>query len=84
MITLYKPGNTHDVQGILCELKQFDVNELDYALSHGYVTDPKDTIEKEPQTVLVKDVRAAAKAAGIPNYSKAPVEKLIRELNREI
>ena len=55
MITLYKQGNTHDVKGILCELKQFNVSELDYALSQGYVTDPNLTLGVEP--IATKKVR---------------------------
>ena len=88
MITLYKKGNTHIVRDIICELRQFKVNELEYALSLGYITDPKKLAEKEADTnesgkLSVKEVREAAKKAGISNYSKKKVDDLKKELGYE-
>ena len=88
MITLYKKGNTHIVRGVVCELKNFDVTELDFALSIGYITDESKLDEKEADTnqsgkLSVKEVRVAAKKAGISNYSKKKIDDLKKELGYE-
>ena len=64
MITLYKKGNSHIVRGVICELRSFKTNELEFAKSLGYITDPLKLDEKEADTnesgkLSVKEVRAA-------------------------
>lgn len=39
-IQLYKPGNTHKVKGVECEVKNFDIAELDYQLKEGWYRYP--------------------------------------------
>ena len=68
MITLYKKGNTHIVRGVICELRKFGNNELDYALSIGYITDPKKIDEKV--------VRAATKETCTSSQPKKKVTTL--------
>ena len=58
-------------------------------MSLGYITDPLKLAEKEADTngsgkLSAKEVRAAAREAGIPNYSKAKVDDLKKELGYEI
>lgn len=48
MITLYKKGSTHIVKGVECEIKNFNIDELESAKKEGYVTDPKD-LNKKPK-----------------------------------
>ena len=91
MITLYKKGNTHIVRGVSCELKQFGVNDLGYALSQGYNTNPLDLhkiTEDEADTngtgkLSISEIRTAAKLAGIDNYSKKRIATLLSELGYE-
>lgn len=88
MISLYKKGNTHIVRDVICELRQFSVSDLDYALSLGYITDPKKLGEKAADTngsgkLSSKEVRAAAKSAGITGYTKKKIEDLKKELGYE-
>lgn len=49
MITLYKKGDTHTIKGVQCEIKNFKVDELDYAKSLGYVTDPAELNKPKPK-----------------------------------
>ena len=84
MITLYKKGNSHIVRGVVCELRNFDATELDFALSLGYKTDESKLEDLSNSAELsVKEVRALAKEAGISNYSKKKVEDLKKELGYE-
>jgi len=88
MITLYKKGNSHIVRGVVCELRNFETTEFDYALSLGYITDESKLDEKEADTnqsgkLSVKEVREAAKKAGISNYSKKKIDDLKKELGYE-
>lgn len=85
MITLYKKGNSHIVRGVVCELKNFDVTELDFALSQGYITDESKLDEKidDNNDLSTKEIRVLAKEAGIKNYSKKKVDDLKKELGYE-
>lgn len=91
MISLYKEGNTHIIRDVSCELKQFHVNDLEYAISQGYKTSPHDLYKptrEEADTnnsgkLSTKEIRAAAKLAGIKNYSKKKIADLLKELNYE-
>tara|TARA_R110002096_G_scaffold20771_1_gene68084 strand:- start:427 stop:705 length:279 start_codon:yes stop_codon:yes gene_type:complete len=91
MISLYKEGNTHIIRDVNCELKQFHVDDLDYALSQGYKTNPKDLYsptKEEADTnnsgkLSTKEIREAAKLAGIKNYSKKKITDLLSELGYE-
>lgn len=56
MIQLYKSGGKTLVNGIECEVKNFGVDELDSALSDGYVKTPE-------ETKAVKKTRAHKKPA---------------------
>lgn len=54
-IQLYKPGNNHVVQGVPCEVKNFDIAELDYQLKQGWFRvpgewDQVETEAEEPET----------------------------------
>lgn len=82
MITLYKKGNSHIVRGVICELRKFGNDELDYAKSLGYITDPL-KLEDDSAELSVKEIRALAKEAGIKNYSKKKVDELKKELGYE-
>jgi hypothetical protein len=91
MISLYKEGNTHIIRDVSCELRQFDVNDLEYALSQGYKTSPHDLYKptkEEADTngtgkLSTPEIRAAAKLAGIKNYSKKKIATLLSELGYE-
>lgn len=92
MICLYKKGNTHIVRGVNCTLERFKPDDLDYALSLGYVVDPtqigKAPTKEQADTnksgkLSNKEVREAAKLAGIDNYSKARISNLKKELGYE-
>ena len=91
MISLYKEGNTHIIRGVSCELKQFNVNDLEHALSLGYKTSPRDLYKptkEEADTngtgkLSTAEIRAAAKLAGIDNYAKKRISTLLSELGYE-
>ncbi len=54
MISLYRKGNTHVIRGTLCQMQQFDVNELEWAQSEGWLTDPKMIAELEKPKAKAK------------------------------
>lgn len=88
MITLYKKGNSHIVRGIICELRNFKTNELEFAKSLGYITDPLKLDEKEAdanenEKLSSKKVKVVAKQAGISNNSKKKAGDLKKELGYE-
>lgn len=87
MISLYKEGNTHIVRGVTCELTRFKPVDVEVALSKGYVLCPNDlykTIDSVDTNhsgkLSNKEIREAAKKAGIENYSKARIANLKKEL----
>ena len=80
MISLYKEGNSHIVRGVICELRQFKPDEIDYALSLGYVTSPDSIGIEEAKELTTKELRLKAKEAGITNYSKKKAVDLKEEL----
>ena len=86
MITLYKKGNSHIVRGVVCELRNFETTELDFAKSIGYITDESKLEEEvdDSAELSTKEIRALAKEAGIKSYSKKKVDDLKKELGYEI
>lgn len=85
-VTLYKKGNTHIIRGVECEIQNFPVEELQFAIDSGYVTSPDQLFNPPVDECLSsgemsnKDIRAAAKDAGIENYKTKMIATLKREL----
>jgi hypothetical protein len=46
-VVLYKPGNTHVVDDIECEVGIFEPKDLNNLLQNGWVTNVKDLKEEE-------------------------------------
>lgn len=51
---LYKKGNTHTVRGIDCELKNFDLAEVDYQLKNGWFLSPEELAEGAEEVSAVE------------------------------
>jgi len=89
-IQLYKAGNSHTVNGIECEVKNFDFGEMELMLSQGWVKSPDETVESAATEVVVETsqetdtninpVRLAAKEAGIDGWENKRIKTLEAEL----
>lgn len=90
--SIYREGKTHNIRGVECEMIVVDVKSLKSHLSQGWVVDPK-TLYKKPSfeeadknktgKLSSKEVRGAAKKAGIENYSSARISTLKKKLGYE-
>jgi len=88
-IQLYKAGDTHEVRGIKCEVRNFTNQEYGYWLENGWYLDPKDipleSVEEAKEEVEeekeLHPVRLAAKDAGIDGYEKKRIKTLEGELD---
>ena len=85
MIALYKHGETHTVDGINCHIGRFNNSELQYRLSEGWVLSPQELEKSKGEKVEVKEIeitenpreiRMAAKKAGIDDWDRARVRTL--------
>lgn len=55
-IVLYREGDTHEEHGVKCEIGRFPVARLQAHLDAGWVTDPTQLCEPEPELIaLSKD-----------------------------
>lgn len=81
MITLYKDGNTHVVRGTECELKTFNVDQLQEALSDGWRTTPESEGLSEVGSEPTNDhIRLMAKEAGLENWESGRIKGLKKAL----
>ena len=46
-VMLYKKGDKHEIRGVKCEMKRFPIAHMQTALKAGFVTDPKELIQKK-------------------------------------
>lgn len=81
MIVLYKKGNTHTVRGVACIAGRFYVEELEQALSDGWITNPAKLKRKQEKKQGVTELRKKAKELGIKNYGRKSIEELKAEMN---
>ena len=87
-IVIYRAGNAHVINGVTCEMGRFDVSRLQALLDDGWVTDPKQLLISEADTnntdkLSSKEVRAAAKEAGIEGWETEKIKKLKETLGFE-
>ena len=86
MITLYKPGCSHTVRGVQCELRRFDNKELEWAKAQGYKTRVEDLYEhvvevtEETEELNEKQIRELAREQGVKNYWNRNIDTLKEEL----
>jgi len=59
-IVLYKPGITHTVKGVKCEMGLFDANELEPMLKEGWSTELDGLYDETPKKTSKK--KASKKA----------------------
>lgn len=80
MIALYRAGTSHIIRGVQCEMTRCRADRLQAHLRAGWVTDPKELI-KEEEELSNKEVRAAAKEAGLEGWDTRRIGKLKEALN---
>ena len=88
---LYRPGNTHNVRGVECELGNFNAYELTDRINEGWYRTPgewlKETKEEpaEQPEIAKSDpnhpVRQAAKEADIDGWGSKRISTLEKELD---
>lgn len=83
MITLYKDGDSHTVRGVKCQLKQFEVGQLKSAILNGWRITPEKLVVDTNQSgkLSAKEVREAAKKAGIEDWKKGKIADLKKALD---
>ncbi len=96
-IQLYKEGTSHNVKGVECEVKNFNISELEEKLAEGWVKSPSEiggeTVSEAPIETMesaeeIKEtthpVRMAAKEAGIDGWDTRRIGTLEAELSKEV
>jgi hypothetical protein len=91
-IKLFRKGNTHNVNGIECEIRLFDVkNGRSFIGVDGWCADIEDLEKKEPPEEVIidpvdhssKNIREMARDAGIDGWEKKRITTLKEELSGE-
>jgi len=79
-IQLYRAGNTHTVNGIECELQNFDIKSLQPMLDSGWYATPEETQDADGQNEEAQDdAQAPEKEAGEEEKVLNPVRALARD-----
>ena len=83
---VYRKGESHNVRGVQCELKNIKPSELEEYLSNGWVTSPNGLNDEPEQTEsdnveTINPIRQAAKDAGIEGWEKKRIKTLQAELD---
>ena len=84
-ITLYKPGNTHVIDGIKCTMETFN-SELFNGLPKGWFFSPhKMTEAKNPKKKSLEEIsiREQAKELGIQNWHTKKIDRLETEIKEK-
>ncbi len=92
-VTLYRPGTTHNINGILCELRVFNEYNFKVCLDKGWFFSPTECYPKEPVVEAKQDkkekpvkkmqdteIRKLAKDAGIKSWHVKKIDRLKKEL----
>lgn len=86
-VQLYKPGNTHVINGVECDILNCSITSIDGMIKQGWYTstdfgeDAKsDEFKDAGDQASPEEIRALAKDAGIKDYSKKRISTLIKEL----
>lgn len=87
-IALYKPGHTHLIRGVHCEMRMFPNSKLQAALKAGWKADPNEvraeavkasdelanTAEKRKKAILAEEQELKKKVAEVKAKEKAEVK----------
>ena len=92
-VTLYRPGSTHNIKGIQCELRVFNEYNFKVCLDKGWFFSPEECYPKEPVVEAKQDkkekpvkkmqdteIRKLAKDAGIKSWHVKKIDRLKKEL----
>ncbi len=90
-VQLYKPGNSHNIAGIDCDIINCKVTSMGALLKDGWYAHPSefegdgvapesDDDSSGDEAASAKEIRALAKEAGLEGHETKRVKTLIKEL----
>ena len=74
-VILYKAGDTHEIDGVKCEMKVFDEYLFKTNLDLGWCFSPADCYKEKDA-----DIRAIAKKKGIRSWHNKKIARLKKEI----
>ena len=77
---MYRAGETHNVRGTVCEMKVFEIPEIESATAEGWVMSPEEVKDDLFEGLENKEIRQLAKDAGNEDWDSARIETLKSEL----
>ncbi len=86
-IQLYRPGTTHEVNGVKCEIGNFDISSMQGLIDIGWFTTTDfNAQDEEPELETEEDinpVRVDAREAGIEGWETKRIKTLQAELDEQ-